>query len=385
MHDNLQSFSVIPKCLLVDDLPENLTALKGLLKELKVDVHIAHSGTEALELLLQNEYALSLIDVQMPEMDGFELAEIMRSTEKTKYIPIIFVTAGDHDVKRVFKGYGTGAVDFLHKPLYPQVVLGKVRVFIDLYNQKKLLEETYRKANEELEIKVQERTHELMMANNEIESFSYSVSHDLRAPLRSMDGFSKALLTMYEDKLDDRGKDYLTRIRDSAKKMDELIDCMLMLSCLGRQELNRQTVNLSEIAMDIVKGLRNSEPQRNILVDIDECLMAEGDPALLFSLMENLLQNSWKYTSRTASPHIKVGVQVLDSTRYFYVKDNGAGFNMKYADKLFCAFQRLHSPTEFKGSGIGLATVQRIVARHGGKIWANAEVNKGATFYFSLT
>lgn len=376
----------LPKCLLVDDLKDNITALKSLLSELEVEIHSATSGTEALELLLKHDYALSLLDVQMPEMDGFELAEIMRSTEKTKSIPIIFVTAGlDNDVKRVFKGYEAGAVDFLFKPLSSPIVLGKVRVFLDLYNQKMLVEETYRKANEELEIKVQERTHALMEANKELEAFSYSVSHDLRAPLRSMDGFSKALLTQYADQLDERGKDYLNRVRESAQKMGDLIDGMLILSRLGRKEIRREKVDLSSMCRDIIEELKKNETQRQVVVTIAKGLTAEADPALMFAAMENFLENAWKYTSQKQAAEISVGSFVENGEEVFFVKDNGAGFDMLYSDKLFGAFQRLHNANDFPGTGIGLVTIKRILERHGGRVWAQGEEGKGATFYFTFS
>jgi signal transduction histidine kinase len=377
--------SAIPKCLLVDDLKENLIALQSLLEDENVEIHTATSGTQALELLLKNDYALSLLDVQMPEMDGIELAEIMRSTEKTKSIPIIFVTAGtDNDVNRIFMGYDAGAVDFLQKPLYPKIVLGKVRVFLDLYNQKKLLEETFRRTNEELENKVQERTQALLIANNELEAFSYSVSHDLRAPLRSMDGFSKALLLQYGEKLDEKGKDYLVRVRDSAQKMGELIDGMLILSRLGRKEIQCQDVNLSQMCGEITKELMDEFPEKKVDLTIMPDMNVLADPALLFSVMENLLENAWKYSSKVPLARIEVGFFEENRKTIYYVKDNGAGFDMEYVNKLFNAFQRLHNIKDFPGTGIGLVTVKRIIERHGGKVWAEGEVDKGSAFYFTL-
>lgn len=378
------SLKKLPKCLLVDDLPANLKALSMLLQSEEVEIHTANSGTMALELLLENDYALTLVDVQMPQMDGFELAEIMRSTFKTKTIPIIFVTAADHDSARLFKGYEAGAVDFLFKPLHPQVVLGKVRVFIDLHNQKHLLEETFRRANEELERKVQERTQELNATKKEMEAFSYSVSHDLRAPLRSMNGFSNLLMNDYADLLDETGQDYLRRINNAAKKMGELIDGMLILSQLSRQERKNEKVDLSELAKEIISELQKEEPERQVKVSIADNLVVEADKSLMFALMENLLENAWKYTSRAENPQIRMDSEVIDNKTVFFVKDNGAGFNMKFADKLFGAFQRLHNPAEFSGTGIGLATSKRIIDRHGGKIWATGELNKGATFYFYI-
>lgn len=376
----------LPKCLIVDDLEDNITALKSLLVDEKVEIHSATSGMEALELLLKNDYALSLIDVQMPVMDGFELAEIMRSTEKTKSIPIIFVTAGnDGDVKRVFKGYEAGAVDFLYKPLYPQIVLGKVRVFLDLYNQKILIEDTFQQAKEELEQKVQERTQALIAVNKELEAFSYSVSHDLRAPLRSMDGFSKILISNFSDKLDDKGKDYLNRIRESAQKMGDLIDGMLILSRLGKKEIRREKINLSHFSEKIIKDLRQNDFKRQVKVFIDPDLEVEADPALSYAVLENLLGNAWKYTSKKSEAFIKVSGFKQGNEQVFYIQDNGAGFDMTFSDKLFVAFQRLHSPMDYQGTGIGLITVKRIIERHGGKVWAQGEEGVGSTFYFTFS
>lgn len=373
-----------PKCLIVDDLDQNIIVLSSLLKELEIEILPAHSGKEALELLLKHEFALSLLDVQMPGMDGFELAEIMRSTEKTKGIPIIFVTAGDTDTKRIFKGYDAGAVDFLQKPLHDKIVRGKIRVFIELYNQKKLMEESFKTANEELEKKVQERTHALMEANKEIEAFSYSVSHDLRSPLRSMDGFSNALLKMYDDKLDDRGRNYLNRIRESAQKMGELIDGMLVLSRLGRKEIKRETIDISQLSEKILNNLKEEEPQRQLKISIKPSLVTHADLILAKVVLQNLLANAWKYTSKKEEALIEVGSKLEKDKEIFYIRDNGAGFDMQYSDKLFGAFQRLHNVDEFPGMGIGLATVKRILTRHGGDIWFEGVLNEGATFYFTF-
>lgn len=373
-----------PKCLIVDDLDQNIVVLTSLLQGLEVDLLLANSGKEALELLLKHEFALSLLDVQMPGMNGFELAEIMRSTEKTKGIPIIFVTAADADFQRIFKGYDAGAVDFLQKPLHSKIVIGKVKVFLDLYNQKRLMERSLKSINEELEWKVQERTRALIDANQEIEAFSYSVSHDLRSPLRSMDGFSNALLKMYDDKLDDRGRDYLNRIRESAQKMGELIDGMLVLSKLGRKEIKREDINISQLSEKILTNFKVEAPHRQVQTVIKPNLMVNADLTLTKVVFENLLENAWKYTSKKEKSQIELGSFLKAGKEVFFIRDNGAGFDMEYSDKLFGAFQRLHTSEEFSGTGIGLATVKRILSRHGGEIWFEGEANEGATFYFTF-
>ncbi len=247
----------------------------------------------------------------------------------------------------------------------------------------RLFEEQQR-FNEELERRVIDRTAQLEATNHELEAFAYSVSHDLRAPLRSIDGFSLALLEDYNDLLDDVGKDYLRRVRAASQRMGQLIDGMLKLSRLTRDELRRQQVNLSVIAEEVVTELREGSPERDVTVSIAPDLVVNGDPRLLRAVLENLLGNAWKFTGKREHAYIEVGVTNVDTLPIYYVKDNGAGFDMAYVDKLFGAFQRLHRTTEFKGNGIGLATVQRIIHRHGGKVWAEGEVGAGATFYFTL-
>jgi signal transduction histidine kinase len=225
---------------------------------------------------------------------------------------------------------------------------------------------------------------ELQRANGELEAFSYSVSHDLRAPLRGIDGFSQALLEDYGEQLDATGKDYLRRVRQAAQRMAELIDDMLSLSRINRADLKRERVDLSATCRRIAAQLQGDNATRRAEWVIPDVLHVEGDKRLLTAALENLLGNAWKFTGKHASPRIEVGEATSDGERVYFVRDNGAGFDMAYANKLFGAFQRLHAATEYEGTGIGLATVARIVHRHGGRIWAEAAVNNGATFYFTL-
>jgi light-regulated signal transduction histidine kinase (bacteriophytochrome) len=242
-----------------------------------------------------------------------------------------------------------------------------------------------RRLNDELEDRVLLRTAEMKRANQELEAFSYSISHDLRAPLRAIDGFSNILMELHSKSLDENGLHYLKRICKGAERMGELIDDLLNLSRLTRSELRPVGVDLGQIARVVVEDLRKTNPDRQVEVVIGDGLTATGDPRLLRIALENLLGNAWKFTQARVPARIELGLGVSDEGKPFYfVKDNGAGFDMSYAGKLFGAFQRLHRESEFEGTGIGLATVSRIVERHGGRIWAEGVPDRGAAFFFTL-
>jgi len=241
-----------------------------------------------------------------------------------------------------------------------------------------------RALNQDLEARVESRTAALTEANQELETFAYSVSHDLRAPLRAIDGFSQTLLEDYEAKLDDEGKDALQRVRKATQRMGVLIDDMLKLSRSTRGDLVVARVGLSELAGKIVAELRLADPAREVEVRLAPGVIARGDAGLLGSVLENLLSNAWKFTGKTQGARIEFGAEAAGEDLVCHVRDNGAGFDMAFAGYLFAPFQRLHKPTEFPGNGVGLATVKRIIARHGGRVWAEGAINRGATFYFAL-
>jgi light-regulated signal transduction histidine kinase (bacteriophytochrome) len=249
--------------------------------------------------------------------------------------------------------------------------------------ERKSVEEEFRRLSSELERRVQQRTSQLEGINKELEAFCYSVSHDLRAPLRTIRGFSEVLLDQYKAQLDARGQDYLRRTSDAGLQMDKLIEDLLKLSRVARGEIQHQQINLSGIAQQIAEELTKTEPTRTVEFAIAPNVSANGDERLLRLVMDNLLRNAWKFTGKKPQARIEFGRENGD-TSPFFVRDNGVGFDMTYAGKLFGVFQRLHSVSDFSGSGVGLAIVQRVVNRHGGRVWADAKVNSGATFFFTL-
>ena len=376
--------------LLVDDQPANLVALEAMLQGLGQNLIKAESGREALRWLLTHEFAVILLDVKMPEMDGFETAQLIRERDKSRHTPILFLTAGDNTQTQAVRGYAVGAVDYLVKPVVPEFVRSKVAVFVELAKknellrrQAKLLAESEQAALELAETRA-ELVRDLEHKNRELESFSYAVSHDLRAPLRRIDSFSRAVLESQGDRLDEAGQRFLSRVREASQHMSQLIDDVLHLSRVTRADLRDQEVDLSSIASLILTRLQESEPERKMDAKVRPGVLVTGDSQLLKIAMENLLENAWKFTAKEPESRIEFGMMQAGGEATYFVRDNGAGFDMTYTDRLFGPFQRLHPQGEFPGNGIGLATVQRIIHRHGGRVWAEGLVGQGATFYFTM-
>jgi len=363
------------KILIVDDKPENLVALEKVLGDLDVQVVKANSGNEALKATLHHDFSLALLDIQMPEMDGYELAEILRDEEKTARLPFIFISAVYTDNLNIFKGYERGAFSFITKPFQPEILINKVKFFINIYEQDLELS----RLNENL----REKNEELQAMNEELESFSYSVSHDLRAPLRALSGYSSMLEEDYENALDENGKRIVETIKNNALKMNVLVDDLLAFSKLGRKSLVKAEVNTGQMVRAILDDLAGTAPH-HAHVTVHDLADTYGDVALLKQVWINLISNALKYSGKKEHAEVEIGCSTSGHETIYYVKDNGTGFDMKYSDKLFGVFQRLHSVSEFEGTGIGLAIVKRIITKHQGRVWADAKVNEGATFFFSL-
>ena len=366
--------------LVVDDDSTKRFALKTVLASLGEDVVEASSGADALRQLLRHEFAVVLLDVRMPGMDGFETARLIRQRPRSELTPIIFVTALDQADTDMGRGYDLGAVDFVFAPVVPAILRAKVTVFIELYRAQQEL----RRYRTRLETLVEERTTALTAINRELEAFSYSVSHDLRAPLLAFDGLSKTMLDEYGDRLDKRAKDNLERMRGASQRMTSVFEGLQTLFRLTSGEVHREQLDVTALAKEIVEEIKTAAPDREVKVEIAPAMTASGDKRLVRILLSNLLSNAFKFTGGKRSPRIEVGTEMVDGESRIFVRDNGVGFDMIYAHRLFGAFQRLHSESEFPGSGIGLATARRILNRHGGRIWAEGAAGEGATFYFVI-
>jgi signal transduction histidine kinase len=374
------SLSTKVSILIVDDDPTKRFALRSILEPVGENVAEATSGADALRQLLRGDFAVILLDVRMPVMDGFETAQLIRQRPRSELTPIIFVTALDQAETDMERGYDLGAVDFVFAPVVPAILRAKVSVFVELYRAQQELRR-YRLQLEEL---VQERTTALTAINRELEAFSYSVSHDLRAPLVAFDGLSKTLLEDYGGQLDKRAKEYIERMRQASQRMTSVFDGLQTLFRLTGGEIRREQLDISSIAGQVVDEIRSENSERHVEVDIAPGITAVGDQRLVRILLTNLINNAWKFTGESSAPKVWVGQETVEGARRIFVRDNGVGFDMISAHRLFGAFQRLHSQSEFPGAGIGLATARRIVNRHGGRIWAEGAVSDGATFYFTL-
>jgi signal transduction histidine kinase len=366
--------------LLVDDDPTKRFAIKTILAPLGEEVIEASSGPDALRQLLRKEFAVVLLDVRMPTMDGYETAQLIRQRPRSELTPIIFVTALNQGETNTGRGYELGAVDFVFAPVVPAILRAKVAVFVELYRAQQEL----RRYRNQLERLVEERTTALTAINRELEAFSYLVSNDLRAPLQAFDGLSQALLADYGSQLDRKAKDYIERMRKASQRMGDVFDGLQSLFRVTGGDIHRETVDVSAMAAEIVEELQVSQPDRHVKVSIGPNLSVSGDARLVRILLGNLISNAWKFTGNKADAAIQIGGETVDGEARLFVRDNGVGFDMIQSHKLFGAFQRLHSQSEFPGMGMGLATVRRIVNRHGGRSWAEGAVGEGATFYFVL-
>ena len=351
-----------PRILWADDNADLRNYVARLL-EPYYDVDAVADGSAALREAQRRTPDLVLSDVMMPGLDGFQLLRALRGRAETRTIPVILLSARAGEESSI-EGLEAGADDYLVKPFSARELLARVRTHLEMARVRR------------------QWADELAVANAELEAFSYAVSHDLRAPLRAIDGFTQLLARDCAEAVDLRGKGHIDRILGGAERMRILIDALLELSRITRADVRKKPVDLSDLAADIVEGLRQGDPSRAASVTIEPNLVANGDRTLLHVVLTNLIGNAWKYSSRTEAAHIEFGR--TPGGDGFYVRDNGAGFDMAFADRLFKPFQRLHHASDFSGTGIGLATVHRVIARHGGRVWAESIQGGGATFFFSL-
>jgi signal transduction histidine kinase len=354
--------------LVVEDNPDmNRFVCESLSSEYRVDS--AKNGKEGLQKALDRKPDLILSDMMMPEMSGAELVRAMRAHPELDSIPVVLLTAKADEELRVTL-LREGAQDYVMKPFSVEELRARVGNLV-----------TAKRAEEALK----ERTAQLAGANQELESFSYSVSHDLRAPVRRVSGFAKILLEDYAANLPPEAQRHLGSIEAGAQEMAKLIEDLLKFSRLSRQALSKRTFSLHDIIREVLDDLKAEQENRKVEIHITDLPTCEADPSLLKQVFINLLGNALKYTRKREIATIEVGYRNGSQPCVYFVKDNGVGFDMDYADKLFGVFQRLHSSDEFEGTGVGLAIVQRIISRHGGRIWAESTIDQGAIFYFTLT
>ena len=385
----------LQKILIVDDKAENLFALRQILSETKAEIIEAPKGNDALIASLNHEFAVAILDVQMPEMSGYELAECLRKDKKTRHLPLIFLSAVFSDEYHIFKGYEVGAVDFIAKPFDPRILIGKVNIFLQLDRQRDLL----RNARDELELRVLERTAELQIAysaqeqhsaqlkamNQELQEFAFIASHDLQEPLRKIQTFGNMLVRKHKESFNPEGRDYMERMIKAANRMSELLRSLLDYSRTGTSFLNCEHVSLTEVARDAASDLEILIKKAKGSVEISDMPTVEADATLMRQLFQNFIGNSIKYRKESEPPSVKIYGRIEDGTCQVMIEDNGIGFDECYSHKIFKPFERLHGKnTRYSGTGMGLAICKKIVNRHGGKITVRSIPEQGTTFCVSL-
>ncbi len=365
------------KILLVDDKQANLLALEALLSDDKREFFWAGSGEEALGLAYRHDFALLMLDVQMPNMDGFELANILKGSNRTKHIPIIFVTAHRYTDNDVLQGYTEGAVDYLFKPLNAHITQSKVKAFIDLYYQRKIIE----KMNLELD----DKNKKLKLTNTALEDFANIVSHDLKEPLRTISNFLNLLHRRNKDVLDENSLEFIDICQNSASRLDKLVKSLRSYASLGYKDLDKQWIDLEEIVENVKTQLLAKIEEKKAEVVIKGSL-----PTILVNevqyhqLFQNLLDNALKYQADDNQPVIEISCQEKNSMWLISFKDNGIGINDDFKMKVFDLFQKFHNKKEYEGTGVGLSICKRIVENNGGDIWITSEEGVGTTFEFTV-
>ena len=365
----------IVNILLVDDKPANLLALETILRGLDLNVVKATSGNAALANLLELEFACIVLDVKMPEMDGFELARIIRDDERTKYVPIIFASGHQQAQTDVFKGYETGAVDYLLKPLDPTIVRSKINIFAELY-RKDL-------GRKRAEAALTEYAEELRRSNAELDQYASIAAHDLQAPLRRINSCAELLSEKYKGEIDGEADKWLKMMCENSTRMQALIRDLLDYAKVGKKQ-KTVSMDLSSVVDGVLKDLSQ------VVDDSGAKVVHENLPTVVASLldmqqlMQNLIGNAIKYRKKGTPPDIHLSAEKKNSMWLCKIRDNGIGIEPIYQEKLFILFSRLHSGSDYPGTGIGLAICKKIVEKYGGKIWLESFLGEGATFCFTL-
>jgi signal transduction histidine kinase len=406
-----------PKILLVDDREDNLLSMETILESGNYSFVKASSGKEVLKILLsQIDFALILMDVNMPNLNGFETATLIYERERLRHIPIVFITANNYGDENIFEGYRSGAVDYIYKPVNPDLLRAKVSVFIELYRKNALLlaqEQRLTAINRNLELEIQEQKaseekvsglnlqllqniSRLEAANKELDLFAFMASHDLQAPLRKIRMFSDRLMADYSEKIDEEGNAYLSRIQNGCKQMQLLINDILEFSKISVKKELFSEVNLNTVIDQILEEFKELIDERQIQIRVDKLPLLCVNQALMNPLFSNLISNAIKYGRRKEGALIRIYSEDISSNGplrggaanknfcRIYVKDNGVGFEQQYAKEIFDMFRRLHPGSEYEGTGIGLALCKKIVEKHGGTISVNSKTDEGSTFILTL-
>jgi signal transduction histidine kinase len=372
------------KILLVDDRKEDILSLEVLLANPNYKFDKATSGREALRILLREyDYALILIDVQMPLLDGFETAQLIRESEKLKHIPIIFLTANNDRPNNIFKGYQAGAVDFMIKPVVPEIIRAKVAVFAELYrksNELLIQKQNLLVLNKELE----QRSEELARSNMDLEKFAYVASHDMQEPLRTIISYIELIQKKFNGSIDKDMEKYMDYVVGAGYRMRELIMGLLEYSRADREEKPFTEVNCEEIFKAVIANLHRSIEENKAVIQCDKLPVIKASYMQMIQLFQNLMSNAIKFKKGTV-PQVKISYKKIEGHHLFSIGDNGIGIEPEYRDKIFEMFKRLHPIGEYMGVGIGLAICKKIVERHKGKIWVDSIPNNGSTFYFTIS
>lgn len=403
------------KIMLVDDREDNLISMESILEPSGYEFVKANSGRQALKILLTDfDFALILMDVKMPNLNGFETASLIYEREKLRHIPIVFITANNYGEENIFRGYRTGAVDYIYKPINPELLRAKVGVFIDLYKKNHQLiaqEQKLIAINKSLEIEIKDRIasenqvkelnrrlveniDRLESLNKELDAFAFMASHDLQEPLRKIKTFTDILSYKCGATLDEESFKYLKSIENAAGRMQSLIKDLLAFSKISNDNYNMADCNLNQILGEVLKDLESKIEEKKAQITIDEFPIIPGNQNLLRSLFINLIENALKYSRKDVQPVISIrfsagsnGAALQEGSNKYcriLVEDNGIGFEQKYAEHIFSMFRRLHNVQEFEGTGIGLAICKKIAEKHMGFISAHSEPDKGSTFTISL-